>query len=371
MFDDLVCPVSQNPLQLMSRETFDEVIGRPSIRLRTSDLDLGDSRFQMAAELLADVDSGWAYPVVNEIPILLSPERLGDPSQTFEVDLRGGMFQEAYAEMEFYNLAAEKEVASISASASYASISSIVESPGLPGAAFPSLEGGWLDAVFDCVPQHEAYMYISPDDGDRFLQVGGKGSHAVKFLLAGCAEATVISPMLGEALLSKALAAEFGLSDTLRPVVAMAEELPFESNSFDLCYSGGSLHHTDTSMAIPEIARVLEAGGRFSSVDMWDAPLYSRLISIAGKRESGIECKPLNEKRMKPLQEEFQYTSVQQHGSFSRYPVFAFQRAGVDLKIGRVWKITTLDNLIASKIPGARSLGSAVVSTATLADEEN
>jgi SAM-dependent methyltransferase len=46
-------------------------------------------------------------------------------------------------------------------------------------------------------------------------------------------------------------------------MVGDAENLPFASNSFDLVYSWGVLHHTpDTEGAIAEVRRVLKPGGQ-------------------------------------------------------------------------------------------------------------
>jgi ubiquinone/menaquinone biosynthesis C-methylase UbiE len=53
----------------------------------------------------------------------------------------------------------------------------------------------------------------------------------------------------------------FGLKGEF--LVANAEELPFESDSFDCVCSMGVLHHTpDTAKAVDEIFRVLKSGGR-------------------------------------------------------------------------------------------------------------
>jgi SAM-dependent methyltransferase len=53
-----------------------------------------------------------------------------------------------------------------------------------------------------------------------------------------------------------------GLISDIR--VGDAESLPYESNSFDLIYSWGVIHHTpDTVRAAQEILRVLKPGGEF------------------------------------------------------------------------------------------------------------
>lgn len=54
--------------------------------------------------------------------------------------------------------------------------------------------------------------------------------------------------------------ATFGL--TSRLMVADAEQLPFDDNSFDIVYSWGVLHHSpDTRQAFSEVYRVLRPGG--------------------------------------------------------------------------------------------------------------
>jgi len=67
-------------------------------------------------------------------------------------------------------------------------------------------------------------------------------------------------------------------------LVASAEELPFESDSFDCVCSMGVLHHTpNTAKAVDEIFRVLKSGGRLivmvyhrnSALYRWKFPLMS------------------------------------------------------------------------------------------------
>lgn len=74
----------------------------------------------------------------------------------------------------------------------------------------------------------------------------------------------------------------FGLQGDF--LVANAEELPFESDSFDCVCSMGVLHHTpNTAKAVDEIFRVLKSGGRLivmvyhrnSALYRWKFPLMS------------------------------------------------------------------------------------------------
>lgn len=110
--------------------------------------------------------------------------------------------------------------------------------------------------------------------GRRVLEVGvGLGTDFVQFVRAG-ADATGVD--LTEAAVDavrQRLALE-GLDAEL--LVADAERLPFETDSFDLVYSWGVLHHTpDTRRALDEVERVLRPGGEARIM------LYSRRSWVA------------------------------------------------------------------------------------------
>lgn len=47
-----------------------------------------------------------------------------------------------------------------------------------------------------------------------------------------------------------------------RLVLARAEELPFEGETFDVVVAVGALEYTDMNLSLPELARVLRPGGR-------------------------------------------------------------------------------------------------------------
>jgi SAM-dependent methyltransferase len=92
------------------------------------------------------------------------------------------------------------------------------------------------------------------------LEIGvGLGADHQRFAEAG-------ARLVGVDLTERAVAhtrqrlAAFGLNSRLQ--TADAENLPFESDSFDIVYSWGVLHHSpDTARAVDEVWRVLRPGG--------------------------------------------------------------------------------------------------------------
>ena len=141
-----------------------------------------------------------------------------------------------------------------------------------------------------------------------------------------------MTPMLGEIYCSIALAKEAGVLDRLRCVVGVAEEIPIADNMFDAVYSGGCVHHMTTELAMPEIARVLKPGGRFSSMDPWRAPFYAIGTKILGKREVNVFCRPLTRARVAPLFTSFREAKKEQYGTLTRYPVLALCKFGISCR---------------------------------------
>jgi ubiquinone/menaquinone biosynthesis C-methylase UbiE len=98
--------------------------------------------------------------------------------------------------------------------------------------------------------------------GKRVLEIGpGAGGHSALFARYGASVTAVdITQVRAEAT-----AAKFRLldADGCRAMQGDAESLPFDDGAFDIVYSNGVLHHTDsTETALDEIFRVLRSGGR-------------------------------------------------------------------------------------------------------------
>jgi len=97
--------------------------------------------------------------------------------------------------------------------------------------------------------------------GKKLLEVGcGLGTDLLQFARGG-AVTTGVDLTPNSIKLARKLFAVRSLHGDL--LVADAEALPFDDNTFDVVYSFGVLHHTpNTSKAIDEVFRVLAPGGK-------------------------------------------------------------------------------------------------------------
>jgi len=97
--------------------------------------------------------------------------------------------------------------------------------------------------------------------GKRVLEIGcGTGTDNLQFCRSGSNAYGIDLSRRSVALARKRL--DWYGFDAGKVFVGDAEDLPFPSNSFDLVYSWGVLHHTpDTVKALAEIHRVLRPGG--------------------------------------------------------------------------------------------------------------
>jgi ubiquinone/menaquinone biosynthesis C-methylase UbiE len=113
---------------------------------------------------------------------------------------------------------------------------------------------------YELEPYIPTFAQFEVARGKRVLEIGvGAGTDFVRWVRAG-AEATGIDltdqaiSLVRERLALEELSAKLYVGD--------AENLPFETDSFDIVYSYGVIHHTpNTAKAVQEIWRVLKANG--------------------------------------------------------------------------------------------------------------
>jgi SAM-dependent methyltransferase len=284
---------------------------------------------------------------------------LGRAGAHRDFDLAERKFAEAYQEMGHYNEVAESEACNVTQSKSYQILAPALIASETDALRFPFPPEVWLDATYESAAQWDAYSHIAPLARKRTLQIGGKGIHAVKFLLAGAAESWLLTPMVGECKIAIALARAAGVEKRLRCVVGIAEDIPVASERFDAIFSGGCVHHMVTRLAFPEIARILKRGGRFAALDPWRAPLYGIGTKIFGKREPNVFCKPLTHDRVAPLNTAFSRGQLIHHGALTRYPFLALKKMGLPVSLKTMSAINRIDDAFCT-LAGLRRFGSSV-----------
>ena len=106
------------------------------------------------------------------------------------------------------------------------------------------------------------FGFLGPVEGRVILDIAcGYSMTPVMFALAG---ATVYAVDVAPKTISAVqhVARCKGVADRVHVHVGPVEELPFESEHFDMLYGGAALHHLQLDRAGPELARVLKRGGR-------------------------------------------------------------------------------------------------------------
>lgn len=105
------------------------------------------------------------------------------------------VFYESEAADEIARLASLKNiagVASVSSSLSFTGLARIFTALRRDGC--PEPRSLWLAANFECPAEYEALSFVAPMENKTVLQLGGKGTEAVKLMLAGAKEAWLVSP---------------------------------------------------------------------------------------------------------------------------------------------------------------------------------
>jgi len=153
------------------------------------------------------------------------------------------------------------------------------------------------------------------------LELGGSGGQAVKFAIAGSYPVLVIDPSLEMLKLAAKRAKAYGVERSIYAVQAIAEEMPFRENLFDIVHAGFVLHHTILERSAPEIYRVLRPGGTLCFMEPFEGNSFSKLLRMIlpypgkDKRTSKYEY-PLRCQDLHLLANAFDSTELSYFGVF-------------------------------------------------------
>ncbi len=356
----LVCPETKIPVRETSlEEATTRICGEASLATQNTNR---ATPFGPTEQVMIRDDDGCAYPIVDGVPILMRPEMLTAPDHVQEIDLWDMRYAEAYEEMDHYNDMAREEAKHLGQPGSMMDgiLSRVHNATAEQIASFPNPLEVWLDAIYDSRAQYDCYQHISTIKGKRILQLGGQGSHAVKFLIGGAAETWAFSPMVGEQVCAMALARRWNVQDRLCCATGVAEELPFEADSFDAVAAFGCVHHMVTELALAECARVLKPGGVFVAAEPWKAPFYTLGTRVLGKREPNVYCRPMVANRVAPLFEHFDDGAVIHHGTLTRYGLLGLKKFGLRMPLKLAWRVFRVDDALCSIVPPLRRIGSSI-----------
>ncbi|MBI4219813.1 MAG: class I SAM-dependent methyltransferase [Chloroflexi bacterium] len=189
---------------------------------------------------------------------------------------------------------------------------------------FPRPYRVWIDSIGSPLSQLDSYEWLSPVRERFFVQLGGSGSHAMKALVAGARRAVLVTPVAEEASLGLRMARQLGVLDRFQCALGIGERLPIDSDSVDLMYGGGTLHHMQLAPAMEEIRRVLKPDGRAAFVDP-NLNLLYRAIELSGLRrlgrEPGAQCYPLRLRDIRPVVGGFKTARLRLSGGPLRYAI--------------------------------------------------
>lgn len=321
-----------------SDQTPAEAIEKPSPSLLQPVRGPGEPEPVGITEEVIRMAGGGIYPVLDGIPVLLRPEQLHH-EQRHGARLSDSRFAGAYGENALYSSLAEGRLWDMQAR----DLTEIFRH--VDPDTFPRDMGPWMTASSTGRPYELSMQHLGCMRGATVLQLGGTGSHALKMLHAGAERAVLISPILAELVAAKRLAERLGVSERMVIAAGMAEELPILDGVIDVAYAGSSMHHTDTELGFGECARVLRAGGRFASVDVWKGSFHSIGTTVFGKRH-GANCRPFDGDRILPALSAFDKVAISYHGGLARYPLAVLARAGIELSPRLNLKLSQLEDAI-------------------------
>src|SRR5579863_6461433 len=165
-----VCPLTHRPLAPVPLEAARARIARGEPLATRYHTGHGRAPIGETPQVLLRADDCAAYPIVDNVPIILAPEVLAHPRAQPRFDLQSSHYAEAYNEMLFYDAASSVVAGQIH------TIASLAQSPDedlqvigrqhsisdAERATFPYPRARWMVARMDLGSEWDCYTHLAP-----------------------------------------------------------------------------------------------------------------------------------------------------------------------------------------------------------------
>jgi len=203
-----------------------------------------------------------------------------------------------------------------------------------------------VDEFFEActVPENRIIIEALGDlRGKKVIELGcGLGEAAVYFAKHG-AEVTATDISSGMVRLAEKVAEKHGVKITTAQ--AYSHKTPFADNTFDVVYTGNTLHHVDLDDTLAESRRILKPGGMFVS---WDPLAHNPIINIYRRMAMGVRTEdehPLKMKQLKIFNKYFSSVKYETTWFFTLWIFLKFYFIDrVDPNKERYWKKILVDH---------------------------
>jgi ubiquinone/menaquinone biosynthesis C-methylase UbiE len=168
--------------------------------------------------------------------------------------------------------------------------------------------------------------------GKRVLDIGcGQGDTSVWFALRG-AEVWALDVSERMVEFTRQLAAAHRVVERVHAEVCRVEDMPYDSDFFDVVFADGVLHHLDIQQAVPNLARVMKPDGRGFFLEPQKGSMFIEIYRFFARDLRTADERPLEQKDFDYLARQFRRL---EHREYHLLSLVLFAMRFAQLKLQR------------------------------------